>query len=320
MLSIILCMLAGIVAGYFVRQWKFPWLDSVMLYIIWLLLFELGLEVGGNQQILRALPTLGLSALEIAVAAMLGSCIAAFGMAKWIGRDMFWKKHIEDTVDRNTADGNKHHESPLKGSLIILAFFIVGCVAGYFGLFDNQTLLKDVSFYTLAVLIVLVGISIGNNREVLGNLKSMDRRLLLLPIFTIIGTLAACSLLWGAMGLAASQHNISDKLSDFLAIGSGQAYYSLSSILITQSRGIELGTIALLSNIIRELMTLLTAPLLVKVFGRLAPISAGGATTADTTLPIIRRVCGDDMAILSVYHGFAVDFSVPFMVTLFCSL
>lgn len=77
---------------------------------------------------------------------------------------------------------------------------------------------------------------------------------------------------------------------------------------------------ALLANISRELITLLCAPLLARWFGRLAPISAGGATTMDTTLPIITRVSGSRYVILSVFHGFTVDFSVPFLVTFFCSL
>ena len=85
-------------------------------------------------------------------------------------------------------------------------------------------------------------------------------------------------------------------------------------------RGAALGTVALLATIMREIITLLCAPLLKRLFGPLAPISAGGATSMDTTLPIITAVDGKDFAVLSVYHGFVVDFSVPFLVTLFCSL
>lgn len=113
-----------------------------------------------------------------------------------------------------------------------------------------------------------------------------------------------------------------------MAVGSGFAYYSLSSILITQFKepsiglqlATELGTIALLANISREILTLLAAPLLVRWFGNLAPISAGGATTMDTTLPIITRTAGQQFVVVSIFHGFVVDFSVPFLVTLFCSI
>ena len=77
---------------------------------------------------------------------------------------------------------------------------------------------------------------------------------------------------------------------------------------------------ALLANISREILTLLAAPLLVRWFGNLAPISAGGATTMDTTLPIITRTAGQQFVVVSIFHGFVVDFSVPFLVTLFCSI
>ncbi|WP_290396855.1 LysO family transporter, partial [uncultured Duncaniella sp.] len=56
------------------------------------------------------------------------------------------------------------------------------------------------------------------------------------------------------------------------------------------------------------------------LFGPLAPISSGGATSMDTTLPIITAVSGNKFAVLSVYHGFVVDLSVPLLVSLFCSL
>ena len=110
------------------------------------------------------------------------------------------------------------------------------------------------------------------------------------------------------------------QLTDCLAIDSGFAYYSLSSIFITEYRGAELGTIALLANIIREMITLLLTPLIAKRFGPLAPISSGGATTMDTTLPIITQTVGQHYVALSIYHGFVTDFTVPFLVTLWCTI
>ena len=94
----------------------------------------------------------------------------------------------------------------------------------------------------------------------------------------------------------------------------------MSSIFITEYKGAELGTVALLSNILREIATLLGAPLLVSWFGNLAPIACGGATTMDTTLPVITRYAGQQWVVVSLFHGFVVDFSVPFLVTFFCSL
>ena len=133
-----------------------------------------------------------------------------------------------------------------------------------------------------------------------------------LPIMTILGTLAGCVVAWFILS-----HR---SLTDCLAVGSGFGYYSLSSIFITEYKGAEMGTIALLANISREILTLLMAPFLVRWFGNLAPISAGGATTMDTTLPIITQTAGQQFVVVSIFHGFVVDFSVPFLVTLFCSI
>lgn len=200
----------------------------------------------------------------------------------------------------------------MKGSLIIIAFFILGLVCGLFHLLPPEVADSDVSFVALCALIFCVGVSIGSDSEVLSTLRHTSPRLLLLPLCTLGGTLAGC--------LAVSLVLPDMRLTDSFAIGSGFGYYSLSSIFITQYRGAALGTVALLANIVRELFTLLCSPLLARWFGPLAPISVGGATSMDTTLPIITRYNGKDLATLSVFHGFVMDFSVPFLVTFFCGV
>ncbi len=200
----------------------------------------------------------------------------------------------------------------MKGSLIIVAFFILGIVCGVMHWMPDLSALGNVSFLTLCALLFCVGVTVGNNTAMLKTFRQLDPRLMLLPLMTIVGTLSATAV--ASLGLP---HR---GLTDCLAIGSGFGYYSLSSIFITQYRGPELGTVALLANIIREVFTLLGAPLLVRYFGPLSPISCGGATTMDTTLPIITRCSGQEFVILSLFHGFLVDFSVPFLVTFFCTL
>ena len=199
----------------------------------------------------------------------------------------------------------------MKGSLIILSFFATGLLLGVFRWFPNALLGYNISFYVLCALMFSVGISIGNDPNSFRQFRSLNPRLIFLPLMTILGTYL------GIVVVSLFLKNRS--LTDCLAVGSGFGYYSLSSILITQYKGVELGTIALLSNIIREVMTLLFAPWMVKCFGKLAPISAGGATTMDTTFPVIVRYSGKDYAIVSIYQGFIVDFTVPFLVTFFCS-
>lgn len=200
----------------------------------------------------------------------------------------------------------------MKGSLIIVGFFVLGIIVGLCHFVPQGFLDSDVSYYALCALMFCVGISIGCDTSVLKSFRKVNPRLMFLPVMTIVGTLAGCA--------AASLVLGHRQFTDCLAIGSGFGYYSLSSIFITEYRGPELGTIALLANICREILTLLCAPLLARYFGKLAPISVGGATSMDTTLPIITRVSGEQFIIVSIFHGFCVDFSVPFLVTFFCSL
>ena len=56
---------------------------------------------------------------------------------------------------------------------------------------------------------------------------------------------------------------------------------------------------------------------MVKYFGKLAPICAGGATTMDTTLPIITKFSGSEYVMVALFHGIIIDFSVPLWVSFF---
>lgn len=200
----------------------------------------------------------------------------------------------------------------MKGSLIIVGFFILGIAAGLSGMVPDSIIDGDLTFYALCALLLCVGIGIGSDRNIVTKFKSLDVRMALLPLGTALGTFAG--------SLVVSFILSGRSPLDCLAVGSGFGYYSLSSIFITEYKGAELGTIALLANIIREMVTLLLSPVLAKVFGPLAPISSGGVTSMDTTLPIIMASSGEQYSAVSIFHGFILDFSIPFLVTFWCTL
>lgn len=197
----------------------------------------------------------------------------------------------------------------MKGSLIIVAFFAVGVVLGL-----NVESLKSItehSSYVLYALMFMVGISIGCDKKTLNSLRNQDLRVVLLPVATIIGTTVAALLIAPLLtGMT---------LREVLAVSAGFGYYSLSSIIITEYSGAEIGTIALIANIVREIMALLLAPLMVRWFSPLGLISASGATSLDTLLPIITRFSGKEFVVISIFHGLVMELTVPVLVTLFIS-
>lgn len=337
MFIVILFIFLGILSGVLCRKLSTGarishtevaarWQGRIVTWLIWLLLFLLGIEVGSNEMIVRSLPTLGVEALLLSSAATLGCCVLAC---------MLWRVSKNNTVLENVKketsadkegnpvekEGNPAEKEGLqgsslirglkvmKGSLIVVGFFVIGLLGGIEKMVPSWLLDGDVSFVALCGLLLFVGLGIGLNPEMKKEVRSLSPRMALLPVVTIIGSWLGALLIWTVL------HRT---LSDCMAINSGFAYYSLSSIFITEYRGAELGTIALLANIIREMLTLLGAPLMARWFGPLAPISAGGATTMDTTLPILSQTVGQRFIALSIYHGFVVDFTVPFLVSWWC--
>lgn len=208
----------------------------------------------------------------------------------------------------------------MKNSIFVLLVLGMGVILGLSFPIPDALLDKSLSTYILYALMLQVGISLGCSDSLKKLIRNFDFCLLLIPLSTIVGTLifsAAASLIltkWTA--------------ADCMAVGSGFAYYSLSSLLITQlkeaSVGIqiasELGTIALLTNIFRELLSLVGAPWFRKYFGSLAPVSAAGVNSMDVVLPTITRFSGKEMIPVAILHGILLDMSVPFFVTLFCQM
>ena len=197
------------------------------------------------------------------------------------------------------------------GTGMILACFLLGVGLGWLDWMPACLSGSDAALYMLYALMFSVGMGVGADGRLREILRTLRPRILLVPAATTAGTFA---------GVALASLFLSYSLSECLAVGAGFGYYSLSSIVITQYKGAELGAVALISNILREIFTLVGASLLVRWCGRLAPVCAGGCTTSDTSLPCIVRFAGRDMLLVAIVHAMLLDFSVPFWVMFFCSL
>ncbi len=197
----------------------------------------------------------------------------------------------------------------MRGSLIIVGFFALGVLLGLF--FDDLSVISDYSRYVLYALMFVVGVGVGLDKETFKSLKKENIKIVLLPLATIVGTLGA------ALLIAPFIKGLS--VRDVLAVSSGFGYYSLSSIIITEYRGAEIGTIALFANIVREIATILLAPLMVRFFSPLSLVSAAGATSIDTLLPVITRFSGREYIFIAIFHGMAMELAVPILVTIFSS-
>lgn len=200
----------------------------------------------------------------------------------------------------------------MKSSLIIFSFFVAGVLAGLSGRLPVGLDWNKFGSYALYILMFLAGVTIGSDRNSWRVLATHNYKIFWVPVTIIIGTMFGSALV--ALVIP------SLTLRESMAVGAGFGYYSLSSIFITQLHSHSLGVVALLSNIFREIATLLTTPILVKYFGNLAGIASGGATAMDTTLPVITRYSGKQYAIISVFSGIVLTILVPFLVSFILSV
>lgn len=194
----------------------------------------------------------------------------------------------------------------MKSSLLILAFFAIGLVLGLTRFVPSFFIENDMTMYILYALMFFVGIGIGSDNKALNVIKETKIKIILVPLCVIIGSLL------GAMVVSFFFSDMN--ASEAMAVGAGFGYYSLSSIFITKLSGEFLGTVALLSNIMRELITLVATPIFVKYFGSLAGIASGGATSMDSTLPIIIEYTGKEWGIIAIFSGIILTITVPFLI------
>ncbi|WP_297471020.1 lysine exporter LysO family protein [Thermococcus sp.] len=188
---------------------------------------------------------------------------------------------------------------------LVLTSLTLGVLVGRF-LSPNFGNAYEVMLY---VLIFLIGMDLGLSfrKE---ELMKVGRKALLLPFLTLIGSILG--------GLIASLLlGIEPKWG--LAIGAGCGWYSLTGPLIAQYSPLY-GAVGFLGNLMREILTILIYPIATKRIDPKKAVAMGGATTMDTTLPIITKFGGREVALVAFVHGFVLTALVPFLLPLILTL
>lgn len=75
MFTVILFMLCGIACGRLLRGRRQSFVQRAITFLIWLLLFLLGIEVGADPRVVGSLGSLGVEAAVFAIFAVLGCAV-----------------------------------------------------------------------------------------------------------------------------------------------------------------------------------------------------------------------------------------------------
>lgn len=159
--------------------------------------------------------------------------------------------------------------------------------------------------YALILLLVSVGIEVGTNKIVFRKIREYHVKILVIPFGVAVGSIAGGVLLGILLGDAP---NVS------AAIASGLGFYSVSAVILRELGGSNLGTLAFMTNVFRELLAFLLIPLIAKYLGYYTAIAPSGATAMDTTLPAIAKSTDHETALMAVITGVVLTTLVPILV------
>ena len=193
-------------------------------------------------------------------------------------------------------------------ALISVAVFAAGI--GYGALAGVEyAALEPAITWILALLIFLVGVSMGVDHERLRGSLARIHRPFILVVSTVAGALVSGVLLASLLGIP---------LGISLAIAAGSGWYSFTGPYLAIIDPYY-GFVGFASNLLREIFMLASYPALSRRLSFEA-ISIGGATTMDSTLPVVARFGGVDLALAAFIHGLILTIMVPILVPLLASL
>ena len=333
MLLIFICLIFGVVAGYYLRSDSKLFLHSektTMMFVYALLVF-MGMSTAQKDGFLELFTESGRIALFLATFGMLGSILLTLPIYLYFRshRMKFWSFLNLHKANKNTAktsastvsegtnlvfelrtNNSVEKENVARGKkfeiLLPLAFYVAGVLISFFVVKVSTEVLDEFVLYALYALLFFTGIGIGKV-NVIDLLKRYHLFIIIIPFLALVGSLLGGAVFNSMFGLSS--------LRECLAINAGMGYYSINAVINKSFLGDKIGLIALLANLFRETGTMLLCYYLVKIFGPLAPIATGGATTMDTTLPFIRKNASSEYALIAFFNGVVLTIVVPPLTT-----
>lgn len=195
---------------------------------------------------------------------------------------------------------------------MIVIFMLLALLGGLFygmsGLeFTFINLMSENTNIILYLLMFSVGSSIGMQRGIFSKIKEYHIKIFMIPLGTILGSLLGgviCAIL------------LKMPIGYGTAITSGLGWYSLAGVTIGNLVSAEMGSIAFMSNLMREMFSFLIIPFLAVHLNYYTCIASAGATSEDTTLPLMLKYTNEETVVLSVFHGVICSLMVPVLISL----
>lgn len=299
MLSGMLLIFAPLVLGYFIaisNPHRLDRINQITTYLIYVILTLMGLS-------LAALDNLGQNLQHILL--YTGVFFVTIGLCNLAGLPLVDRfLPIQTDVQRSKLPLSRMAMESARLIIVVASGLFLGLILPF-----DLAWVSTASEWILFILLFFIGIQLRNSgltlRQILLNKQGM------IVAFVIVIT----SLLGGI--IAALVLDID--LYHGLAMASGFGWYSLSGILIGDAFGPVYGGASFMIELLRELVALVTIPLLIHTRPCVA-IGYAGATAMDFTLPVIQTTGGVRCVPIAIVSGFILSLLVPILMLFFISL
>ncbi len=301
---LLLAMAGGFLIGYFNFAPKIFYriLNLIINGSLVIILISLGAKMGLTPEVINSLNLLGLQSIIIGILTTSGSILAVYLFER--------NKRI---ITYNLNDGCEEENDDNKYSILpVVISLTTGVVLGLYIL--PLKILQVIDLIVLIALYIMVlgiGIDLGNNKKIWQEIKHIGCKIFILPVIILSGSLAGGIIAGFILGMP---------VNFAMGIAAGVGFYSITGPIISDIATVKLGTIGFLANMFREIFTFVIMPIIAKKVGKLSALSAGGATTMDTTLPLVVKSIGRNYAVIAIISGMILTAVVPILVPFFISL
>lgn len=295
-LTTLILILAPMFVGFALpcRQDWVKLAERALNYLVFLILIVIGIELGLVEDLSQKVDE-----IAIYLSTLIALTISSGLIALWLFDRLY-------PIAQSTQAPSQKTVISLHGSLVQ-----IGCLAVGFLLakFLPTSLLPPHNSTTilLMALLFLVGISLKGSGVTLKEAMLNKRGLQISIIFTIVTLLSGAifALIFADVSLAKG-----------LALSSGFGWYSLSGTVMTDAYGAVWGSVALLNDLIREILALIFIPWVMR-HSASAAIGLGGVTSLDFTLPTLTASGGTKIIPIVISFGFITNVISPILMVFF---
>ena len=291
-IQLLFCLCLGFIFAHKIQKKLVRFAFQVLPYFTYILLIAIAFEFSeAVHQIERPIQILSTSFI-LSLVTSVGAFLCCYILFKSIGHQ--------------PAHGKVSTALLLK-SLLNISYAFIALVLGY-GLAELVhyfNLNLSISTWNLLLIFMLfIGLDLAYSPL---DRSWLNWKIMLVPLGCIIGSLA---------GALLSSFIIKDiNLKDLIMLSQGYGFYSMSGIVVTELKNAELGSIALMNDLFREIIAILLMYSIGWRYPRSA-ISAAAATAMDVTLPMVKQACGNDFIPHAMVSGFILSILAPIAISI----